>query len=564
MMKRILVVDDEESLCFTFERFLKNEGYDVSCARNFMDAKDEISKKDFDLVIADQILEDKSGSEILHHIKNLGLNVPVVMITGNPDLDIAASALKFGAYDYLSKPVKKDILLNVAREALNHKFISDLNLSIEKEREIYRHNLEAVFRTVKDGIITVDESLNITEANDSVNLICGFGIQKIKGKSIYDAFSSCSGQCADIIGRAVNGKTEILEKKITCTRKDRPEQVVLVSGVPLKNNKGGLLVVRDITKVSRLEKELRKKNSNLMVGKSQSLKNVFELIETLKDLDTAVLVTGETGTGKELAAKALHFEGSRSSHPFVAINCSAISMNLLESELFGHVKGAFTGALMDKKGKFLLADKGTLFLDEIGDIPEEIQLKLLRFLQEKEFEPVGGNETIKVDVRIVAATNKNLLARINRNKFRKDLYYRLNVVNIEMPPLRKRIDDIPLLFEHFKNIFNKKMDKNIKTLSFEVFELFSRYQWPGNIRELEHCLEHAFVMCRGDEIFPDHLPSEIRSFAKEDLEECSDERQLIINALEKSGYNKARAARLLDISRQTLYRKLNEYMIQCK
>lgn len=563
-MKRILVVDDEESLCFTFERFLKNEGYDVSCARNFMDAKDEISKKDFDLVIADQILEDKSGSEILHHIKNLGLNVPVVMITGNPDLDIAASALKFGAYDYLSKPVKKDILLNVAREALNHKFISDLNLSIEKEREIYRHNLEAVFRTVKDGIITVDESLNITEANDSVNLICGFGIQKIKGKSIYDAFSSCSGQCADIIGRAVNGKTEILEKKITCTRKDRPEQVVLVSGVPLKNNKGGLLVVRDITKVSRLEKELRKKNSNLMVGKSQSLKNVFELIETLKDLDTAVLVTGETGTGKELAAKALHFEGSRSSHPFVAINCSAISMNLLESELFGHVKGAFTGALMDKKGKFLLADKGTLFLDEIGDIPEEIQLKLLRFLQEKEFEPVGGNETIKVDVRIVAATNKNLLARINRNKFRKDLYYRLNVVNIEMPPLRKRIDDIPLLFEHFKNIFNKKMDKNIKTLSFEVFELFSRYQWPGNIRELEHCLEHAFVMCRGDEIFPDHLPSEIRSFAKEDLEECSDERQLIINALEKSGYNKARAARLLDISRQTLYRKLNEYMIQCK
>lgn len=563
-MKRILVVDDEESLCFTFERFLKNEGYDVSCARNFMDAKDEISKKDFDLVIADQILEDKSGSEILHHIKNLGLNVPVVMITGNPDLDIAASALKFGAYDYLSKPVKKDILLNVAREALNHKFISDLNLSIEKEREIYRQNLEAVFRTVKDGIITVDESLNITEANDSVNLICGFGIQKIKGKSIYDAFSSCSGQCADIIGRAVNGKTEILEKKITCTRKDRPEQVVLVSGVPLKNNKGGLLVVRDITKVSRLEKELRKKNSNLMVGKSQSLKNVFELIETLKDLDTAVLVTGETGTGKELAAKALHFEGSRSSHPFVAINCSAISMNLLESELFGHVKGAFTGALMDKKGKFLLADKGTLFLDEIGDIPEEIQLKLLRFLQEKEFEPVGGNETIKVDVRIVAATNKNLLARINRNKFRKDLYYRLNVVNIEMPPLRKRIDDIPLLFEHFKNIFNKKMDKNIKTLSFEVFELFSRYQWPGNIRELEHCLEHAFVMCRGDEIFPDHLPSEIRSFAKEDLEECSDERQLIINALEKSGYNKARAARLLDISRQTLYRKLNEYMIQCK
>lgn len=295
-----------------------------------------------------------------------------------------------------------------------------------------------------------------------------------------------------------------------------------------------------------------------MVGKSLPVKKVFELIETLKDLDTAVLITGETGTGKELAARALHYQGGRSSNPFVAINCSAISFNLLESELFGHVKGAFTGALKDKKGKFLLADKGTLFLDEIGDLPEEIQVKLLRFLQDKEFEPVGSNETIKVDVRIVAATNKNLPAVLNKNRFRKDLYYRLNVINIEMPPLRKRTDDIPLLFEYFKSRFNKKMNKNINSLSFKVLDILSCYQWPGNIREFEHCLEHAFIMCSGTEILPEHLPAEVKSIDKNKLEGFSDETTEILRALEKTGYNKAKAARLLNISRQTLYRKLEQ------
>jgi PAS domain S-box-containing protein len=557
-MKKILVVDDEESLCFTFEKFLKKEGYDVSCATSFKEAKDKISRKNFDLVIADQVLEDKNGSEILYHIKNMGLNIPVVMITGNPDLDVASSLFKFGAFDFLAKPVKKETLLNTARCALNHKFISDLNLSIEREKDVYRQNLEAVFKTVKDGIITVDENIYITESNASVETVCGLGSHKIKGKMFGKAFSSCSGECFEVIQKAVCENVEILEKKIVCNKSGSPGQVVLVSGVPLKNNKGGLLVIRDITKVSRLESELRKKNSNLMVGKSLPVKKVFELIETLKDLDTAVLITGETGTGKELAARALHYQGGRSSNPFVAINCSAISFNLLESELFGHVKGAFTGALKDKKGKFLLADKGTLFLDEIGDLPEEIQVKLLRFLQDKEFEPVGSNETIKVDVRIVAATNKNLPAVLNKNRFRKDLYYRLNVINIEMPPLRKRTDDIPLLFEYFKSRFNKKMNKNINSLSFKVLDILSCYQWPGNIREFEHCLEHAFIMCSGTEILPEHLPAEVKSIDKNKLEGFSDETTEILRALEKTGYNKAKAARLLNISRQTLYRKLEQ------
>jgi PAS domain S-box-containing protein len=560
-MKRILVVDDEESLCFTFERFLKNEGYDVSCAMSFNEAKHEISKKKFDLVFADQVLQDKSGSELLHYIKNLGLNIPVVMITGNPNLDTAASALKFGAYDYLSKPVKKDTLIKTAKSVLNQRFIEELNLSIEKEKEIYRHNLEAVFKTVKDGIITVDENLNIIQANDAANSICNFSANQIKGKNIFNAFSLVSEQCAQIIEKAVKENTEILEIKIVLSQKDKPSKIVLVSGVPLKNKKGGLLVIRDITKVSRLENELKQKNVNLMIGKSRELKKVLDLVKNLKDIDTAVLITGETGTGKELAAKALHYEGNRASNPFVALNCSAISINLLESELFGHVKGSFTGALQDKKGKFLLADKGTLFLDEIGDLPEQIQVKLLRFLQEKEFEPVGSNKTIKVDVRIIAATNKDLISVIEKNRFRKDLYYRLNVVNIDIPPLRKRLNDIPILFEHFKNIFNGKMNKNIKSLSSEALDILFSKDWPGNIRELEHCLEHAFVMCQGSEILPSHLPFKKSGSQIKDIDNISDEEQKILKALEKTDLNKAKAARLLGMSRQTLYRKLEKYKI---
>jgi len=267
-------------------------------------------------------------------------------------------------------------------------------------------------------------------------------------------------------------------------------------------------------------------------------------------------------------ADALHFIGPRKDRPLIKINCSALSENLLESELFGHVKGAFTGAIKDKIGRFELADGGTVFLDEIGELSPSVQVKLLRFLQQKEFERVGESRPIKVNIRVIAATNQNLIDKIEHGGFRKDLYYRLKVVEVAIPPLRERREDIPLLVEHFRGIFIKQFHKNILHIAEDVYKTFLAYRWPGNIRELEHAMEHAFVVCGGTEITTAHLPSELFSPAvpqpravlkKQPVSNYSEE--AVRSALEKTAWNKAKAARILGVGRQTLYRKIQEYNI---
>ena len=262
-------------------------------------------------------------------------------------------------------------------------------------------------------------------------------------------------------------------------------------------------------------------------------------------------------------AEALHYKGVRGGRPLVKVNCSALSESLLESELFGHVKGAFTGAVKDKVGRFQRADGGTIFLDEIGDISHRIQLGLLRVLQEMEFERVGESTPIKVDVRVIAATNRDLAARVKRGEFREDLYYRLKVVELSLPPLRERTEDIPLLVDHFLDKFNKKMGKKISAVSADVQACFMDYAWPGNIRELEHTMEHAFILCRQSTISVEHLPGPLRdnwvSGTRSSREKERDEPGEILRALEKTAGNKAKAARLLGFDRKTLYRKMEKY-----
>ena len=270
---------------------------------------------------------------------------------------------------------------------------------------------------------------------------------------------------------------------------------------------------------------------------------------------------------EELLAEAIHFTGLRAFKPLVKVNCSALVENLLESELFGHVKGAFTGALKDKIGRFQKADGGTIFLDEIGDIPPRLQLKLLRVLQEKEFERVGDSTPIKVDIRVIASTNSNLKEKVRKGEFREDLYYRLKVVEVNLPPLRKRREDIPLLMEHFGNLFNQRFSKNIQRLANEVQKVFMNYSWPGNIRELEHALEHAYLLCRDDTITLEDLPEELKDYSKRSSfsiteENNSESSEIILQALKKTDWNKAKAARLLRISRQTLYRKIQEFKLE--
>ncbi|MDA3791040.1 MAG: sigma 54-interacting transcriptional regulator [Desulfobacula sp.] len=309
----------------------------------------------------------------------------------------------------------------------------------------------------------------------------------------------------------------------------------------------------------------RKHRFRNIIGKSDQMRKIYELIEDLSNVNANVLITGESGTGKELVANALHYSEQRKDLPFVKVNCSALSESLLESELFGHVKGAFTGAENNKIGRFQKAGKGTILLDEIGDVTLHFQKRLLRVLQEREFEQLGDTKTIQMNARIIASTNKDLMKKIKDKSFREDLYYRLKVMEIKVPSLRERKEDIPLLTSHFLSEFNNEMSKNITTVSEETYMTFMSYNWPGNIRELRNIMEHAAVTCKGSTIRPENLPLDFNLMPKEisgPISSDSDNKEKILQALNKANWNKTEAAKLLGISRRTLYRKLEQHSIE--
>lgn len=326
------------------------------------------------------------------------------------------------------------------------------------------------------------------------------------------------------------------------------------------------------------QKDLRRENEQLraavndrygfdsIIGRSPQMENVFEKIRQVAPTRASVLVQGETGTGKELIAKAIHFNSPRRRRPFIAVNCGALTQTLLESELFGHEKGAFTGAVKQKPGRFELANGGTIFLDEIGETTPELQVRLLRVLQEQEFERVGGVKTVKVDTRVVAATNKDLKKEVEAGRFREDLYYRLNVVRIDLPSLRERTDDIPLLVHQFLKEFCKEHGKELQ-IGPKAMTVLQNYHWPGNVRQLRTIIESAVILTPGKEIQPRNLPEEVRSDLspanavklRVGMTVTDAERELIRATLSEFGGNKAKAARVLGLGRKTLYRKLGEY-----
>ena len=298
-----------------------------------------------------------------------------------------------------------------------------------------------------------------------------------------------------------------------------------------------------------------------IIGRSIPMRKIYTLIKDLSDTETTVLITGETGTGKELVAEALHTRGLRRHKPLIKVNCSGLSENLQESELFGHIKGSFTGAVRDKMGLFQKAERGTIFLDEIGDISIEMQKKLLRVIQEKEIKPVGSENTFTVDVRIIVATNKDLREKVINGSFREDLFYRLNIIEINLPPLRERKDDIPLLTEHFIRKLNRSMKKNIKSISKEVENIFNNYSWPGNVRELENAIEHAFIVNHDNIITTGDIPPCFLKNGHEYDNGNEAENELIVRTMKENKWNVAKAARVLNMSRPTLYKKIKIYNI---
>lgn len=572
---RVLIVEDESVLRLTFAEFLREEGLDVAAAANYNEAAQALEGPMFDVVVTDIILEGKTGIDVLRLTHERYPSTAVIVVTGEPNVETAAKSVRLGAFDYLAKPVTGHELKRVVRLALDRKRVADERDEYAAQLDVYRRELEAIFNSVNEAIITIDGTLNIRQSNSAADALLGVEAGALTGKPADQFLTADLAPALDAVRKTLMTRHPVIEFNVEANLPHAGAKVLLVSAVPLLDpvdgHTGAVLVARDVTRVSRLEKELedRQQYRNI-VGKSQRMREVFQLVENVAATDSTVLIYGESGTGKELVAAALHYGNPRAKGPFIKVNCAALSDDILESELFGHVKGAFTGAVRDRVGRFEAADGGTILLDEIGDISFRLQQRLLRVLQEREFERVGDTRPIKVDVRIIAATNRDLAARMRAGEFREDLYYRLNVIRIELPPLREHKDDIPLLVDHFCRRYNAEFKKDNLGLAPETLDIFTNYRWPGNVRELENCLERAFIVCHDPVILPKHLPPELQGTHLgaadgrgdgKGGQAGADPKERIVDVLRRTDWNMAKSARILGIARNTLYQRIKTYGI---
>jgi len=444
---------------------------------------------------------------------------------------------------------------------------------------------KVIVDTMMNGVMVVDTDGIIITVNKAMKDITGYTSEELIGKSctLLDCdgcfVAGPKGQIEKICPLFTSG--EVVRRRCQMRRKDGSLFYALKNATVLKNAKGkiigGIETLNDISDLVEKEKAIRELKDLFLpgdtfegiIGSAPSLHAVKELIQNAAASDAPVIIYGESGTGKELVANAIHKLGKRNGEPFVKVSCAALNESLLESELFGHVKGAFTGAGRDRKGRFEAAHKGDLFLDEIGDVPLSTQIKLLRVLQEKEIERVGDQTTISIDVRIIAATHRDLEQMCEKGRFRRDLYYRLNVIPIYLPPLRERSEDIPLLINHFLKILRLRSGKPINGVSEQTMQKMIDYTWPGNIRELANVLEYAFVVCHAEFISPQHLPHSLTQDhpvpgvrRRSDVPASASQREDLVKALETTQGNRQEAARLLGISRVTLWKLLKKHGIR--
>ena len=431
---------------------------------------------------------------------------------------------------------------------------------------------EIILDSISEGVFAINKDWQITYFNRAAEKITGVTKEEALGRPCYEVFHAniCQSDCA--LKKTIRTGKSIIDLPINIINRDGRKIPLSISTAVLRDENGkivgGVETFRDLSAVEELKREITKRYTfEDIISKSHEIQKIFEILPDIAESDATVLIEGPSGSGKELFAKAIHNLSPRCHCPYIVVNCAALPDTLLESELFGYVKGAFTDAKYDKPGRFALAHKGTIFLDEIGDISTAMQVKLLRVLQEKEFEPLGATRPIKVDVRVICATNKDLTQLVAEGKFRKDLYYRINVIKIKLPPLSKRREDIPLLIEHFVHRLNAKMNKNIIGVSDEVLEVLMKYEFPGNVRELENIIEHAFILCHGPIIQLKHLPKEVIEAVKRPVQ-IPTEKELSLEALElkaiktalqKHRGHRGRAAQELGIDKSTLWRKMKRY-----
>jgi len=430
-----------------------------------------------------------------------------------------------------------------------------------------------MFDSLNEGVFAVDRHWRIIFFNKAAQRITGVKREEALGKPCCEVFraSICETACA-LRQTWATGRPVV--NKVIYILNSRGERIpISISTAVFKNAQGEILGGVETFRDLRLTEHLRKQAETgiqfaQIVGRSPAMRQMFDLLPQIAQTSTTVLLEGESGTGKELVARAIHQLSPRRNRRFVAVNCAALPDTLLESELFGYKAGAFTDARQDKPGRFALAEGGTLFLDEIGDISPAMQTRLLRFLQERTYEPLGSNEPVQADVRIIAATHRDLWQLVRQGQFREDLFYRIHVVVVRLPPLRERREDIPLLVEHFIDKFNRIQGKEVAGVSEEVLARLMEYDYPGNVRELENIIEHAFVLCRGGLIELAHLPPHLRSRSEEKMQSVLSagtlremERCLIVDALRRHGGNRTAAARQLGIHLSTLFRKMRRLKI---
>jgi len=415
-----------------------------------------------------------------------------------------------------------------------------------------------------DGVMVHDQNRRIFVFNRAAQRITGYNSEEVIGKDCHEVFPEmiCGGECPYID----DGELELRKEGYSSQFIDRQGefhdlQMSLVNIRPPDSNAvSTMLIFRDLTEVNRLRRSLQStKGFQGIIGYHQSMRKIYRAIEELANENVPVLILGESGTGKELVAEALHRLSRRNDQALVPVNCGALPEGILESELFGHVKGAFTGAISDKKGRFELADKGTLFLDEIGEISPAMQVKLLRVLETKSFVPVGGEKAINTDVRIIAATNKDLLTMTRKEIFREDLYYRLAVYPLTIPPLRERRTDIPLLVDHILDHLGYETGRRFTGIETETMRIIENYDWPGNVRQLINALQYSLIKCRGAIIKPSHLPSEVTLTPLLNIDNKVGRPQklnqdIVLSTLRRYGGNRAKTARELGVARSTLYR----------
>lgn len=541
---------------------------DAACRLTGYKTSDVISNQiDFIFPVQSEIeniiLHSLSTGEILSNV-----SMTIRRVDRN-DLPVTASITP------LTQPSQGVIgILIVFRNTLET--LSLYNALEEKSKEIIeeKNKLETIFNSLLEGTFTVNTNWEITSFNRAAEKITGFSVKEALGKKYWEIIPSEDGKEDSQLKEFIADHHPALLRETVIIRKDNSRVPVRINSAPLQDISGAkigrVVTFEDISVVKNLSDHIDERfHFKNIIGRSKPMLNVFNLMQNVINTDSTVLITGESGTGKEVIARSIHLNSDKKSKPFIAVNCTAFAETLLESELFGHEKGAFTGAIRTKPGRFELAEDGTLFLDEIGDVPLSVQVKLLRVLENRQFERVGGTIPIQFKARIISATHRDLEKEIKEGRFRDDLYYRINVINIHLPSLMERKDDIPGLVTHFMNNFNSRFKKDIHYISPNALKILMNYKWPGNIRELENVIEHAFVVCNSDAIRTEHLPERLRALKEKFIGKDENisvdkplenaEKKLIETTLQKCNGSRIQAAEVLGINKTTLWRKMKKY-----